>query len=138
MDLSYLFKESNGTLQLDLGPIKQIRFSPKNLRSVFYNLISNGLKYRSPGRDPIVNISFKEDKGFIIGTVEDNGLGMDLSVGESIFGLFRRLHNHVEGTGIGLYIVKKIMDNANGRIEVESEVGVGSVFRLYFKKDTLL
>ena len=138
MDLSFLFKESSGLLQLDLCDIKQINFSPKNLRSVFYNLISNSLKYRSPDREPVIKISCQQNEEFFIVTVEDNGLGMDLSSGESIFGLFRRLHNHVEGTGIGLYIVKKIMDNAGGKIEVESEVGVGSVFRLYFKKNPLI
>src|SRR5690606_21527717 len=104
---------------------------------VFYNLISNSLKYKSPDREPVIKISCQQNDEFFIVTVEDNGLGMDLSSGESIFGLFRRLHNHVEGTGIGLYIVKKIMDNAGGKIEVESEVGVGSAFRLYFKKDPL-
>jgi signal transduction histidine kinase len=67
-------------------------------------------------------------------TVQDNGLGMDMRQEEKIFALFKRLHNHVEGTGIGLYIVKKIVENAGGKIEVNSQVGVGSVFKVYFKR----
>lgn len=135
MDLSFLLRESKGQIQLALGHIKRINFSPKNLRSIFYNLMSNSLKYRFPDRDPLVVISGAEDHQFIIITVEDNGLGMDLGESPSIFGMFQRLHNHVDGTGIGLYIVKKIMENADGKIEVESEVGVGSVFKLFFKKN---
>jgi signal transduction histidine kinase len=53
---------------------------------------------------------------------------------DKIFALFKRLHSHVEGTGIGLYIVKKMLENAGGAIEVDSEVGVGSTFRVYFKR----
>jgi len=133
-DLFFLVKEANAQIQLTFGKVRHINFSPKNLRSVFYNLISNSLKYKSPERDPVIVISCSEIEEYIVVTVEDNGLGMDLTYETSIFGMFRRLHNHVEGTGIGLYIVKKIMDNADGKIEVESEVGKGSVFKLYFKK----
>src|SRR5690554_539461 len=133
-DLFFLVKEANAQIQLTFGKVRHINFSPKNLRSVFYNLISNSLKYKSPERDPVIVISCSEIEEYVVVKVEDNGLGMDLTSETSIFGMFRRLHNHVEGTGIGLYIVKKIMDNADGKIEVESEVGKGSVFKLYFKK----
>lgn len=51
---------------------------------------------------------------------------------DKVFGMFKRLHTHVEGTGVGMYIVKRIMENASGKIEVESEEGVGTTFRLYF------
>jgi signal transduction histidine kinase len=66
--------------------------------------------------------------------IEDNGLGMDMRQEEKIFALFKRLHTHVEGTGIGLYIVKKMLENGGGKIEVESKVGVGSTFKVYFKR----
>ena len=134
MDLSFLMHDSKGRVRLALNGVRYINFSPKNLRSIFYNLIANSLKYRAPERDPIIEITGDEDPEFIMITVRDNGMGMDLSQGPSIFGMFRRLHNHVDGTGIGLYIVKKIMDNSEGKIEVESEVGVGSTFKLYFKR----
>ncbi len=52
---------------------------------------------------------------------------------DKIFGMFKRLHTHVEGTGIGLYIVKRMLENAGGKIAVESKAGEGSIFRVYFK-----
>jgi PAS domain S-box-containing protein len=109
-------------------------FSRKNLKSVLYNLISNALKYRSPDREPLVTIYCHTQEHYYLLTVQDNGLGMDMRQEEKIFALFKRLHNHVEGTGIGLYIVKKIVENAGGKIEVNSQVGVGSVFKVYFKR----
>lgn len=134
MDLSFLMQDSKGRVKLALNGVRNINFSPKNLRSIFYNLIANSLKYRSPERNPVIEITGDEDPEFNIISIQDNGMGMDLTKGPSIFGMFQRLHHHVDGTGIGLYIVKKIMDNSEGKIEVDSEVGSGTRFRLYFKK----
>lgn len=136
MDLSYLMHDSKGQIKIALNGIKYIRFAPKNLRSIFYNLIANSLKYRSLERKPVIQILGDEDPEYIIITVKDNGMGMDLSVGPSIFGMFKRLHHHVEGTGIGLYIVKKIMDNSDAKIELDSEVGKGTTFKLFFRKSS--
>jgi PAS domain S-box-containing protein len=111
-----------------------VLFSRKNLKSVLYNLLSNALKYRSPDREPRVKISCHPEEGYQVLTVRDNGLGMDMRQEDKIFALFKRLHTHVEGTGIGLYIVKKMVENAGGKIQVESQVGVGSTFRVYFKQ----
>jgi signal transduction histidine kinase len=66
-------------------------------------------------------------------SVTDNGLGMNEENKNKIFGMFKRLHDHVEGSGVGLYIVKRIIDNSGGKIEVESELGKGSTFKVYLK-----
>lgn len=60
---------------------------------------------------------------------------MDLSREHKLFAMFQRLHDHVEGSGIGLYMVKKIIENAGGRIEVQSKVGEGSEFSVYFRRN---
>ncbi len=112
----------------------EVHFSRKNLKSVLYNLVSNAVKYRSPDRGSVVRITCHAQENYCVLVVEDNGLGMDMRQRDKIFALFKRLHNHVEGTGIGLYIVKKILENAGGKIEVESQVGVGSAFKAYFKR----
>ena len=60
--------------------------------------------------------------------VQDNGLGLNEAQQEQLFQMFQRLHSHVEGSGVGLYMVKKIVENAGGTISVRSETGVGSTF----------
>jgi signal transduction histidine kinase len=74
-----------------------------------------------------------EDYGEFIIEVKDNGIGFSKSKGEDIFELFTRLHDHVEGSGIGLYIVKRIAENSGGRVVVESQPGLGSVFQVHIK-----
>ncbi|NVO84211.1 ATP-binding protein, partial [Hymenobacter terrestris] len=69
--------------------------------------------------------------GFVSLQVHDNGLGLDLREDRQLFTMFQRLHDHVEGSGIGLYMVKKIAENAGGRVAVESRLGEGSVFTVY-------
>ena len=132
-DLEPQIREAGARIEESLT-CPAVRFSRKNLKSILYNLVSNAVKYRSPDRPPHVRLSCRTEEGYYVLTVADNGLGMDMSQEDKIFALFKRLHAHVEGTGIGLYIVKKIVENAGGRIEVESQVGVGSTFRVYLKQ----
>ncbi|WP_158607158.1 PAS domain-containing sensor histidine kinase [Pontibacter oryzae] len=133
-DLSQAIQEHNVQLELNLEQNTEVSFTEKNLRSVIYNLLSNAIKYRSPERKPHIKISSKQTGEFSILTIEDNGLGIDPKRTADIFTMFKRFHDHVEGTGIGLYMVKKMIENAGGRIEVESEVEKGSSFKVYFKK----
>ena len=134
LDIASLIEQADAQLDIDVMGCGPIRFAPKNLRSIVYNLVSNAVKYHDPERKPLVCIRCEEAEDYQVLTVADNGLGMDLSKDNQLFGLFRRLHTHVEGTGIGLYIVKKIIENAGGKIKVESEVGVGTTFRVFFKR----
>jgi signal transduction histidine kinase len=115
-------------LDVELADNAAVRFLEKNLRSLVYNLLSNALKYRDPSRPAHVRLRARPDGQFLRLTVQDNGLGIDPAGQRKLFGLFERLHNHVEGSGIGLFMVKKMVENAGGRIVVESEVGVGSTF----------
>jgi PAS domain S-box-containing protein len=131
-DNKHLFEQTGATLETDLQ-ISEIRFSRKNLRSILYNLISNAVKYRSTERNAHVAVSFTRDEKFVIIKVKDNGLGIDLHQKDKMFRMFKRMHTHVEGTGIGLYIVKRIIENTGGKIEVDSEVGQGTEFKVYLK-----
>ena len=132
-DLDSPIREAGARIEESLT-CPAVRFSRKNLKSILYNLVSNAVKYRSPDRAPHVRVSCDAQAGYYVLIVADNGLGMDMAQEDKIFALFKRLHAHVEGTGIGLYIVKKIVENAGGRIEVESQVGVGSTFRVFLKQ----
>lgn len=113
--------------------VKEINFSKKNLRSLVYNLVSNAIKYSSPDRDPEITATTERQPGFIVLSLSDNGMGIKPDKTESIFSLYSRLGQQVEGQGIGLYLVKKIIDATGGKVEVHSEFGKGTVFKIFFK-----
>ncbi|WP_051313150.1 ATP-binding protein [Sporocytophaga myxococcoides] len=126
-------QSSGAVITEDFKAAPEISFSLKNLRSILFNLLSNAIKYKTPERPPVIHISTKMIKDYIILKVSDNGMGIKENEISEIFNMYKRLHNHVEGSGVGMYIVKRIMDNNGGKIEVESKVGVGSTFKVYFK-----
>jgi two-component system, sensor histidine kinase len=85
-------------------------FAEKNLHSILLNLLSNAFKCRASScREPEVRLQVYTTDSCYVLTVGDNGLGLTADQQPKPFGLFRRMHDHVEGTGIGLYIVKKIL-----------------------------
>ena len=100
------------------------------MRQVFQNLISNALKYRAQEHSPLIRINCEEQEHCWLFSVSDNGIGIDKEFHNKIFVIFQRLHNRDQysGTGIGLSITKKIVENMGGKIWVESEPGVGSTF----------
>lgn len=128
LDLEPLVRSTGGQLEIHLPDHAAVHFLEKNLRSLVYNLLHNAFKYRAPDRRPYVRLRATYEGPQVRITVQDNGLGMSPAGLRKLFGLFERLHNHVEGSGIGLFMVKKMVENAGGRISVESELGVGSTF----------
>lgn len=128
-----IITQTNAKITVDLKDVSQINISRKNLKSIIYNLLSNAIKYHSIERTPEIIIRTQKVDNYILMTIQDNGLGMKEGDKNKIFMMFKRLHDHVEGTGIGLYIVKKIIDNMGGKIEVDSTMGKGSTFKVYFK-----
>ncbi len=128
-DYRLQIKKDNVTFIEDLQ-IVSIHFSKKNLRSIIYNLLSNAIKYRSE-REPVIQIKTERlEGGRIMLSFKDNGLGLDERQQRKLFQMFKRLHTHVEGTGVGLYIVKKMIENTGGSIKVESEPDKGSTFKV--------
>ncbi len=125
---------SKAKIEIDITTCPVINFSIKNLRSIIYNLLSNSIKYCSPERTPEILIKATILNGHYILSFKDNGIGIKKINQEKVFTMFKRFNDDVEGTGIGLYIVKRIVDNAGGKIEVESELGKGTTFKVYFKK----
>lgn len=114
----------------------KIQMHPKAFESVMMNLITNSIKYCD--LEPIIEITTNQNEDFQIIEYSDNGIGMDLSKDETkLFQPFVRLKNnkHAPGTGVGLYLVDKIMTAHSGKIEVESELGKGSTFKLFFPID---
>ncbi len=111
-----------------------INFNPAYMESVLLNFTTNAIKYAHPDRDPIITFDFAiEPEGFKSLKITDNGLGIDLKVyGDLIFGMYKTFHKHEEARGIGLYITRNQIEAMKGTVEVESEVGVGTSFKIVF------
>lgn len=134
--LPQLIDESNTTLDTDFSEVPEIVFVPVLLQSVLQNLITNSIKYRSPEREPVIRISSHDAGDYVLLRFQDNGIGIDTQRNQrNLFKLFKRFNpKHAEGNGVGLYTIKSILDTSGGKIEVESELGEGTLFKLYFKK----
>jgi signal transduction histidine kinase len=135
VDLAANLEKAGVDLVSDFQAADKVFFTHRNLKSIVYNLVSNAIKYRSLHRKPLIRV-YSEDAGsYTMLAVADNGIGIDLPKHEKkIFSLFKRLHDEVEGSGVGLFIVKRIMEYNQGRVEVESKPDAGTVFKIYFPK----
>ena len=131
-DLAPLLAAAAAQVQVVVPAGLAVSFAPGSLRSIVYNLLSNAVKYRDPARPAQVTLRAEQRAGGVHLTVQDNGLGLTESQQQRLFQVFQRLHTHVEGTGVGLYMIKRLIDNAGARISVESEPGVGSTFTVTF------
>jgi signal transduction histidine kinase len=104
------------------------------VESILYNLLSNAIKYRDPSRVPVITLRSTRDDDYVCLAVSDNGLGINLDkYRQNMFTLYKRFHTHMEGKGLGLYLVKTQITALGGKIEVESEPDKGTVFKVYFK-----
>lgn len=140
-DLEIVIAENKA--EIEFGILPKINASKVQLRQLFANLISNAIKYSKKDTPPKIAITalqiYGENLAPMAGrwyqiSIRDEGIGMDKAHLNKIFTIFQRLHLRSEysGNGIGLAICKKIMQNHHGKIDVESELGQGSTFHLYF------
>jgi sigma-B regulation protein RsbU (phosphoserine phosphatase) len=124
--------EQEATFVLNFSAVPTLRMARPSLHSMLYNLLSNALKYAQPGRKPVIQISTALHERIAVLKVQDNGRGIDLERhGQELFQLFRRFHPEVEGLGMGLYLVNRLVHQAGGQIEVESTVEQGTTFCIY-------
>ncbi|MGE5402006.1 MAG: sensor histidine kinase [Ignavibacteriales bacterium] len=134
-DLEFAITDSKAEIKADKLP--GIKADPTQMHQLFQNLIANAIKFRGEV-NPVININFERMGRSLVFCVRDNGIGINPESFEQIFGIFQRLHEREKypGTGIGLALCKKIVENHGGRIWVESEEGKGAAF--YFTlSDTL-
>jgi len=131
-DLQNIIERTNSKIVIEKLPI--VKGAELEIRLLFQNLISNGIKFTKPDVDPIVSISAEktiiEESNYWQFAVKDNGIGIDKKYQERIFAIFQRLHSRddYEGTGIGLAHCKKIVESHGGKIWLTSEEGKGSIF----------
>ncbi len=130
-----LVTASNPNLTIDIGDCPMVYGDATMLFQIFSNLIGNAVKYSSMMPDPYVSVSASSSAEHIIFTVRDNGIGIPHKDHERVFELFSRSHTgeKLEGSGIGLAIVKKIVEKHQGRIWLESDERNGTAFHIQFK-----
>ncbi len=122
-------------IKYDFTEVDEMLTLKSYMHSIFYNLISNSLKYKQPDLIPVIEITSRKYDNKIELTFADNGLGIDLKRnGEQLFGLYKRFHQQAaEGKGMGLFMVKTQIETLGGKINVASEVGKGTTFKIEFE-----
>ena len=114
-----------------------INFNPAYLESVLQNFVTNAIKYAHPDRDPVIIFDYAiDEEGNKVLKIKDNGQGIDLKVyGDLLFGMYKTFHKHKDARGIGLHITKNQIEAMKGKVFVESEVGVGTTFKIVFNDE---
>lgn len=127
-------KSANAVINNNVSPEITIVANAAYVDSIILNFLTNAIKYRHPDRPPVVNVGAHFKDLEIILTIADNGRGIDLAKNKNdLFGLYKTFHNHPDAEGIGLFLVRSQVEALGGHIEVESEVGKGTTFKVYFK-----
>ncbi|WP_432710886.1 ATP-binding protein [Pedobacter sp.] len=121
-------------LKVIIGETPQIKGEPLMISQVFSNILSNSIKYSSKNEYPCITIEGKIQGNEVVYSITDNGIGIEEQQLPNVFDLFKRMDNvkNIEGTGIGLAIVKRIIEKHDGNIWVESALGVGTTFYISF------
>ncbi|WP_029036798.1 sensor histidine kinase [Salinimicrobium xinjiangense] len=131
-DLSNLISSNHASIFQELK-VEYLHYSKKDIRSILFNLISNGIKYRHSDRPPVITVRTDSTPEGIHLEVEDNGCGIKNELIPSLFNKYFRIKSSVGGSGLGLFIVKRLVENRDGRIVVTSEEGRGSKFTVILK-----
>jgi light-regulated signal transduction histidine kinase (bacteriophytochrome) len=138
-DLNRVIEQVRRELELELDgrkiewaiqPLPRVLGDPLLLRQVFYNLLSNALKYTGKRASARIELGSEQQNGHWIIFVRDNGVGFDMEYAHKLFGVFQRLHSSSEfpGTGIGLAIIRRIIEKHGGRVWAEGKPGEGATF----------
>lgn len=131
--ISHILIRDKTTLISNFSELEHIDYIPAYLESILLNLITNGIKYKHPDRDPEITIkTFVENsKSFL--TISDNGIGINLKkYRNKLFGMYNTFHYNKDAVGIGLFITKNQVEALNGKITVNSEVNIGTTFKIEF------
>jgi signal transduction histidine kinase len=125
--------DTQAHVSCDFSALPTLRYAPRNLRTILLNLLANALKYHHPDRPPLVALRTRLADGQPVLDVQDNGLGIDLHRhGGELFQLFRRFHPEAAaGTGVGLFLVNRLVQAQGGHIEVVSQPDYGTTFSVF-------
>jgi D-xylose ABC transporter substrate-binding protein len=126
--------QNDAEIKTDFRAVHTLLSIKPYIQSILFNLISNAIKYRDPSRQPLIFVRTEKLMDKVLISVTDNGLGIDMNYIDKVFHLYKRFHFHVEGRGIGLFLVKTQVDSLGGNIEIESEVNRGTTINIYLQQ----
>lgn len=137
-NLNPLIKEKRAKINFDIFP--DIVGNKEQLEQVLHNLISNGLKFQPNSHTPVISITYSSEPDMHLFQIQDNGIGIDSNYHEIIFQAFKRLNSriHYKGSGVGLSICKRIIQNHSGKIWLKSELRKGTTFYFTISKHLAL
>jgi signal transduction histidine kinase len=134
--LSKEIKDHNVNIINLVNAKETVQFNPAYLESIFLNFTTNAIKYAHPDRQPEIRYSLQKEQGKLVLLIQDNGVGINLEkYGEKLFGMYKTFHQHPNARGIGLFITKNQIESMGGSIEVESQVNVGTTFKINFSNE---
>ena len=130
--------ETGAQINCNFEKAPEINYPNIYLESIFLNLLSNSLKYKSNERSPIINFSTYYDGKQLWMEVTDNGSGIDLEkYGHQVFKLRKTFHQHPESRGVGLFLIKNQIEAMGGEITIHSKENIGTTFKVnFYKKDS--
>ncbi len=136
LSINNSIKKENVVIITDFRSIEKMLSVKTYLYSIFYNLIINSIKFRKPYASPIIEIKSERTSNGILLIFKDNGIGIDLEKNkESLFGLYKRFHLHIEGKGMGMFMTKTHIETLGGKISISSEVNKGTELTVEFKNN---
>ncbi|WP_420581534.1 sensor histidine kinase [Reichenbachiella sp.] len=128
-------KDSNATFKKDFSACKQFNYPPLHLKSIMQNLLTNAVKYKNPEKPLVIELKTEVNKGRVSLIVKDTGLGFDaVKYKEEIMKPFVRLHSHVNGSGLGMYIISTILSYHHGELLVDSRPKQGAKFTVHLNE----
>ncbi|PIB29856.1 PAS domain S-box protein [Maribacter sp. 4G9] len=135
-NLEEFITENNAHIINNIFEDRTLKVIPQYLDSILINFITNGIKYKHPNRQPKISLDLLQKENQSVLIIEDNGLGIDLKkYGNKLFGMYKTFHSHENARGMGLYITKNQIEAMGGKVEVESKVGVGTTFKIFFNEE---
>ncbi len=135
ISLQHQIRSSKAKIETDFDDTLSIETIKSYLESIFYNITSNAIKYRSPKRNPIVKITIRDHDDHVLIRIKDNGIGIDVDKHkESLFGLYKRFETSVDGKGLGLHMTKTQVESLGGEILLDSTLDKGTTFTIKLPK----
>ncbi|MEO6148747.1 MAG: PAS domain S-box protein [Mucilaginibacter sp.] len=134
ISIKSLIDKCDTEVKYDFSAVNELLTLKPYLYSIFYNLISNSVKYRRQNVHSVIEITSHLKNNNLELIFKDNGLGIDLlKSGEEVFGLYKRFHTNIEGKGMGLFMVKTQVETLGGKVSIQSAEGKGTEFKIEFE-----